>query len=82
MGGGDHRLGDLVDGLTEHVWEWEARGYVKARGKPVVNGEAFRELHKRIEKLESDGMQVCFWDVERGWNLEADALAAAVLHGD
>ena len=69
----------LVEGLTKHVWEWEYKGYKNAKGKDVVNGEVFKELHKRIGKLESDGMDVCFWAVERGWNLEADELANKAL---
>lgn len=71
----------LVDGLTKHVWDWEYKGYKNAKGKNVVNGEAFRELHGRIGKLEEDGMDVCFWAVERGWNTEADRLANAALEG-
>ena len=69
----------LVEGLAKHVWEWEYKGYKNAKGKDVVNGEVFKELHKRIGELENDGINVCFWAVERGWNREADELANKAL---
>lgn len=71
----------LVDGLTKHVWQWEYNGYKNAKGKGVVNGEVFKDLHRRIGKLESDGLDVCFWAVEREWNTDADGLANAALEG-
>jgi ribonuclease HI len=69
----------VVDCLAKHIWDWEYNGYKNVKGKLVVNGEVFKELHKRIEKLEGDGMDVCFWLVEREWNTEADGLANAAL---
>ena len=71
----------LIDGLTKHVWEWEYNGYVDEKGIPVVNGKTFKELHRRIGKLERDGKDVCFWAVEREWNAGADELANAALEG-
>ena len=69
----------MVEGLAEQVWEWEFNGYEDAEGKAVVNGEAFRELHARIGRLEGAGMDVSFWAVRRDENVEADGLANATF---
>ena len=69
----------LVDCLTTDIWDWEYNGYKNAKGRPVANGEVFRELQARLVKLEGDGMDVCFWDVDEEWNVEAHGLASAAL---
>lgn len=72
----------LVQGLAENVWEWEFNGYKDAKGKDVVDGDVFKELHKRIGRLEGGGMDVSFWLVEREWNAEADDLADAAIESE
>ncbi|KAL1614498.1 hypothetical protein SLS56_012087 [Neofusicoccum ribis] len=69
----------LVRGATEWVSKWEARGWMNAKGTPVINQELFQRLEGCIRELESLGVLVQFFHVPRQQNQCADAAANEAL---
>jgi hypothetical protein len=51
--------GEVVEGLSKGVWEWEYSGY-----ENVTDGDSYKAMHKRIGALEGKGVDVSFWLVD------------------
>lgn len=70
----------LEQGLSSFIWKWASNGFKNWKGKPVVNGRAFRFLHERVVLLEKEyGTRVSFCLVRKDQNQQADQLARDAL---
>lgn len=69
----------LVKGMTEWLSKWESNGYRTAKGAPVANLELFQKLRKLVGDLDTVGIDVLFWHVERKFNKVADKCASMAL---
>jgi len=43
----------LVKGIRKHIWKWRRDGFRNAKGQPVVNGKAFKELDEFTQDVEA-----------------------------
>jgi ribonuclease HI len=69
----------VAQGLSEHIWKWVLNGFRNWKGKPIVNGRAFKYLHEKVVLLEKEyGIHVSFCLVGKENNQRADELAKAV----
>ncbi|KAE8449795.1 hypothetical protein EG329_007570 [Mollisiaceae sp. DMI_Dod_QoI] len=70
----------LEKGLSDFIWKWASNGFKNWKGKPVVNGRAFRFLHERVVLLEKEyGVRVSFCLVKKDQNQQANGLAGEAL---
>src|SRR5579859_492966 len=72
----------LVNSLTGYVYKWRENGYTAATGNPVVNGDLFRMIDKKLDAMEFGRQEipVLFWKIHRSDNEEADELAKDAVH--
>jgi ribonuclease HI len=71
----------LFRAITDYVFRWEQNGYLNARGLPVTNGPAFKQLHRMLCTWEANRSAIRFWRVPREQNSKADSLAKSALDG-
>lgn len=65
----------VVKGISEWCQKWKKNGWKTASGTPVKNQDLWTLLLEKIEKLESQGFSVQFFQLKRAWNEKADACA-------
>ncbi|PQE09863.1 ribonuclease H1 protein [Rutstroemia sp. NJR-2017a BBW] len=71
----------LARGMKEWILKWSRNGYRNFRGKPVVNGRAFKYLHEKMMLLEQEyGILVGFCEVQKKDNERAGRLAREAFY--
>ncbi|PVG00318.1 ribonuclease H-like protein [Serendipita vermifera] len=65
----------VVKRISEWCRNWKKNGWKTASGTPVKNQDLWTLLLEKIEKLESQGFSVQFFQLKRAWNEKADACA-------
>ena len=71
----------VKSGVCGWVWEFEEEGWREKDGTAVVNGELFRQIHGHFEHLQSRGVEVNIWDVEKEQNTDAEDWARRAVFG-
>lgn len=69
----------LVNCLTQSVYSWNLNGYKNAKKKEVANAGVVRWVERLVVGLETHGVGVKFWMVDRKENTEVMCVAKKVL---
>lgn len=70
----------VAKSMTEWIVDWCENGYLDYSGRPICNKDLIQQLDSLCCVIYHDlGVQVCFWQVGRDDNTEADRLAKAAI---
>lgn len=69
----------LTNCLTQSVYSWNLNGYRNAKGKEVANAGVLKWVETLVAGLESNGVGVRFWKVDKKENADAMSVAKKVL---
>ncbi|CAG8699694.1 16610_t:CDS:2, partial [Acaulospora colombiana] len=65
----------VVKGISKWCQKWRKNGWKTASGTHVKNQDLWTLLLEKVERLESQGFSVQFFQLKREWNEQADACA-------
>lgn len=69
----------VYNGITDWIFDWMDAGFYATSGWRVKNRDLFVELNDLVYRLDSRGVNVLFWKVDRADNANADRLANLAL---